>query len=64
MGQRIFELGDARGQRPLELHDAQGSHVKLTLNATTTDQRRRLLAALEPYVMADGVARKGVLPKP
>lgn len=48
----------------LELHDAQGSHVKLTLNATTTDQRRRLLAALEPYVMADGVARKGVLPKP
>jgi hypothetical protein len=48
----------------LELHDAQGSQVKLTLNATTTDQRRRLLAALEPYVMADGVARKGSFPQP
>ncbi len=48
----------------LELHDRDGSKIKLTFNATTTDQRRRLLAALEPYIMADGVARTGCLPNP
>jgi hypothetical protein len=45
----------------LELHDDRGSAVKLTFSGTTKGQRRRMLAALEPYVMADGVSRAGLV---
>src|SRR5689334_6492729 len=45
----------------LELHDDRGSAVKLTFSGTTKGQRQRMLAALEPYVMADGVSRAGLV---
>jgi hypothetical protein len=45
----------------LELHDDRGSAVKLTFSGTTEGQRRRMLDALEPYVMADGVSRAGLV---
>jgi hypothetical protein len=37
------------------LRDKQGTEVRLPLNGTLPSQRRRLLAALEPYIMADRV---------
>jgi hypothetical protein len=43
------------------LTDRQGAELKLTLYGTRPSQRRRVLAALEPYVMADGVSRAGLV---
>jgi hypothetical protein len=45
----------------LELRDEDGSVVRLSFFGTRPSQRRRLLAALEPYVMADGVTRTGLV---
>jgi hypothetical protein len=45
----------------LELRDEQGSVVRLSFFGTGRGPRRRLLAALEPYVMADGVSRSGLV---
>jgi hypothetical protein len=49
------------GQRFLMLRDEEGSTVKLNFAGTRRGRRRQLLAALEPYVMADGVARTGLV---
>jgi hypothetical protein len=35
--------------------------VRLTFYGTTRGQRKRMLAALEPYVMAEGVSRTGLV---
>ena len=35
--------------------------VRLSFSGTGRGPRRRLLAALEPYVMADGVTRSGLV---
>jgi hypothetical protein len=35
--------------------------VRLTLYGTRPSQRRRVLAELEPYIMADGVSRNGLV---
>ena len=48
-------------RRYLELRDERGSVVRLAFSGTGRDPRRRLLAALEPYVMADGVTRSGLV---
>ena len=48
-------------RRLLELRDEDGSVVRLSFFGTRPSQRRRLLAALEPYVMADGVTRTGLV---
>ena len=48
-------------RRYLELRDERGSVVRLGFFGTGRSQRRRLLAALEPYVMADGVSRSGLV---
>lgn len=48
-------------RRYLELRDEQGSMVRLSFFGTGRGPRRRLLAALEPYVMADGVSRSGLV---
>jgi len=48
-------------RRYLELRDEHGSVVRLTFSGTGRGPRRRLLAALEPYVMADGVSRTGLV---
>jgi hypothetical protein len=48
-------------QRWLELRDETGSVVRLTFYGTTRGQRKRMLAALEPYVMAEGVSRTGLV---
>jgi hypothetical protein len=48
-------------RRYLELRDESGSGVRLSFSGTRRGPRRRLLAALEPYVMADGVARTGLV---
>jgi hypothetical protein len=48
-------------KRWLELRDERGSVVRLSFFGTARDPRRRLLAALEPYVMADGVTRTGLV---
>jgi hypothetical protein len=45
----------------LELRDESGSVVRLSFFGTGRGPRRRLLAALEPYVMADGVSRTGLV---
>jgi hypothetical protein len=49
------------GRRFMVLTDRQGAELKLTLYGTRPSQRRRVLAALEPYVMADGVSRVGLV---
>jgi hypothetical protein len=46
-------------KRYLELRDDRGSVVRLSFFGTPRAQRRRFLAALEPYVMADSVYRAG-----
>lgn len=48
-------------RRYLELRDERGSVVRLGFSGTGRGPRRRLLAALEPYVMADGVSRTGLV---
>ena len=48
-------------KRWLELRDERGSVVRLSFFGTGRGPRRRLLAALEPYVMADGVSRSGLV---
>jgi hypothetical protein len=45
----------------LELRDESGSVVRLSFFGTGRGPRRRLLAALKPYVMADGVSRSGLI---
>ena len=45
----------------LELQDEQGSVARLNFYGTPRAQRQRLLAALRPYVMADGVSRTGLV---
>jgi hypothetical protein len=49
------------GRRFMVLTDQQGAQLKLTLYGTRPSQRRRVLAALEPYVLADGVSRDGLV---
>src|SRR4029077_9673067 len=45
----------------LELRDARGSVARLNFYGTPRAQRQRMLAVLEPYVMADGVSRTGLV---
>jgi hypothetical protein len=45
----------------LELRDESGSVVRLSFFGTGRGPRRRLLAALKPYLMADGVSRSGLI---
>jgi hypothetical protein len=45
----------------LELRDESGSSVRLSFFGTVRRRRRRLLAAIEPYAMADGVVRTGLV---
>ena len=45
----------------LELRDERGSVARLNFFGTPRAQRQRLLAALRPYVMADGVSRTGLV---
>ena len=45
----------------LELRDERGSVVRLSFFGTAPAQRQRLLAALGPYVLADGVSRTGLV---
>jgi hypothetical protein len=47
------------GRRYLLLRDRRRAEVRLTLNGTLPSQRSPLLAALEPWIMADGVTRVG-----
>jgi hypothetical protein len=49
------------GRRFMVLTDRQGAQVRLTLYGTRPSQRRRVLAELEPYIMADGVSRDGLV---
>ena len=49
-----------RSQR-LELRDERGSVVRLGFFGTARGRRRRLLAAIEPYAMAAGVVRTGLV---
>ena len=49
------------GRRFMVLTDQQGAQVRLTLYGTRPSQRRRVLAELEPYIMADGVSRDGLI---
>jgi len=43
------------------LTDRQGAEVRLRLYGTRPSQRHRVLAELEPYIMADGVSRAGLV---
>jgi hypothetical protein len=45
----------------LELRDERSSVARLNFFGTPRAQRQRLLAALRPYVMADGVSRTGLV---
>src|SRR6185437_9449658 len=45
----------------LELRDARGGVARLNFFGTPRAQRQRLLAALGPYVLADGVSRNGLV---
>jgi hypothetical protein len=45
----------------LVLSDDQGATVRLSFSGTQRGPRRQLLAAIEPYVMADGVSRTGLI---
>jgi hypothetical protein len=47
--------------RWLELRDEQSHVLRLNFYGTTRGRRQRLLAALTPYVMADGVSRTGLM---
>lgn len=47
--------------RWLELRDEQSHVLRLSFYGSTGGRRQRLLAALEPYVMADGVSRTGLV---
>jgi len=49
------------GRKYLVLTDRDGAQLRLTLYGTRPSQRRPVLAALEPYVMADGVSRDGLV---
>jgi hypothetical protein len=49
------------GFRPLILRDAGGSEVRLAFYRTSPAARRRLLAALEPYVRGAAVGRSGLI---
>jgi hypothetical protein len=48
-------------RRYLELRDEQSHVVRLRFYGTTGRRRQRMLAALEPYVMAGGVSRAGLV---
>jgi hypothetical protein len=48
-------------RRWLELRDERGPVVRLNFFGIWRAPRQRLLAALEPYVMADGVSRTGLV---
>ena len=47
--------------RWLELRDEQSHVLRLNFYGATRGRRQRLLAALEPYVMAEGVSRTGLV---
>jgi hypothetical protein len=49
------------GRRFMVLTDRQGAQVRLRLYGTRPSQRHRVLAELEPYIMADGVSRAGLV---
>ena len=57
--QSFWRSSYARGW--LELRDERGSVARLNFYGTAPAQRQRLLAALGPYVMADGVSRTGLV---
>ena len=57
--QSFWRSSYARGW--LELRDDRGSVARLNFYGTAPAQRQRLLAALGPYVMADGVSRTGLV---
>jgi hypothetical protein len=48
-------------KRWLELRDEQSHVLRLNFYGTTGRRRQRMLAALEPYVMAEGVSRAGLV---
>ena len=48
-------------RRWLELRDERGPVVRLNFFGIWRGPRQRLLAALEPYVMAEGVSRTGLV---
>lgn len=56
-----FPLRMAGWRRFLVLEDDQGLKVKLNFSGTRRGPRRQLLTAIEPYVLADGVARTGLV---
>jgi hypothetical protein len=47
--------------RFLVLRDDRGATVQLNFSGTRPGPRRRLLAAIEPYAMAGGVSRTGLV---
>ena len=47
--------------RWLELRDEQSHVLRLSFHGSPGGRRQRMLAALEPYVMADGVSRAGLV---
>ncbi|HEX6855626.1 MAG TPA: hypothetical protein VF204_10045 [Streptosporangiaceae bacterium] len=57
--QSFWRSSYARGW--LELRDHRGSVARLNFYGTGPAQRQRLLAALGPYVMAEGVSRTGLV---
>ena len=48
-------------ERWLELRDEQSHVLRLSFYGAAGRRRQRMLAALEPYVMADGVSRAGLV---
>jgi hypothetical protein len=48
-------------ERWLELRDERSHVLRLNFYGTTGRRRQRMLAALEPYVMAEGVSRTGLV---
>jgi hypothetical protein len=48
-------------QRWLELRDQQAHVARVSFYPATGRQRKRMLAALQPWVMADGVSRTGLV---
>ena len=48
-------------ERWLELRDEQSHVLRLSFYGAAGRLRQRMLAALEPYVMADGVSRTGLV---
>ena len=57
--QSFWRSSYARGW--LELRDEHGSVARMNFYGTVPAQRQRLLVALRPYVMADGVRRTGLV---